>query len=240
MVSWAAIAWWHPHATWARYVSEGLFGSLGPKVYEHSFPLVPWFSIYLASSLIGERLGRMYLEGRLHDVPRVLRLGGLTAISAACAMSGTAKLVRHVFDILPQDDAGLSVLFGVHQKLPPSPAYILFFGGIGILVLSGFCSAEQRHPNAGALKLASLIGRNSLFVFILQFYVYYVALDRMTLPRSVPWPIYLIASWAFIIAATFAFDRRGFSRFISVGFPRLQHRVAGLAAVCVPFLTISH
>ena len=78
-VGWAAIAWWRPDATWAKFVSEGLFGSLGPKVSEFSFPLVPWFSIYLAGSLVGERLGRMYMRDGLWGTPRALQFGGLAA-----------------------------------------------------------------------------------------------------------------------------------------------------------------
>lgn len=236
--SWAAIAWWHPHATWARYVTEGLFGTAGHGVYLYSFPLVPWFSVYFASSVIGERLGTMYLNGDVPRIARALFRGGLAAAAAACAIKATFKLSQNLFDVVPPAEAVTSLMLAVHGKMPPSPVYLLFYGGIGLVMLSAFCAAELRHPNAKALKLAGTIGRNSLFVFILQFYVYYVVLDRLHLTPGVLWPLYLLASVVFIVAATIAYDRRGYSRFMTVGLPRFQHRLQHIATALAGLIAI--
>jgi hypothetical protein len=64
-----------------------------------------------------------------------------------------------------------------------------------------------------------MFGQASLFVFILQFFVYFtlVHLARPYLPFTSAWPVYLVTSMWGIVALGRAWYRRGYRRFVTVG-----------------------
>ena len=55
--SWLAVYFWHPAALSSETIKELMFGSLTPTaLLSGSFPLAPWFAVYLAGSVLGERV----------------------------------------------------------------------------------------------------------------------------------------------------------------------------------------
>ena len=73
-VSLVAIFAWEPHGWFAEFAKETLFGRfMAPvRVYADNFPLLPWFSLYLVGTCLGEQLGYYQLNHDLTGLTRFL------------------------------------------------------------------------------------------------------------------------------------------------------------------------
>jgi glucan phosphoethanolaminetransferase (alkaline phosphatase superfamily) len=72
-----------------------------------------------------------------------------------------------------------------------------------------------------------MLGRTSLFVFLGHWFVYLIAIMglRNWLPFVWAWPIYFVMSVVLIVSSAAAWHRRGYNRFITVGYPRVREIV---------------
>jgi hypothetical protein len=217
VTSWAALVWWHPDGRWERLFSNTFFGQIGDGFWLYSFPLLPWFALYLASTVLGERIGASLARNDQPDVSRTLGMVGLSSLGLACLlMIGTSILGGYLSQ---PSDGTVAMLGSIFQKVPPSPAYVLFFGGVGLALISAFYLMEQRGVAKRLVAVSSVIGQSSLFVFVLQFYVYYVGLPLLGIRVGAFWPVYMVLTIVATLAAAIAFHRRGYRRFITVGYP---------------------
>jgi hypothetical protein len=212
--SWAAYIWWEPLDRWARLFKDTFVGPPpGDGFYVHCFPLLPWFALYLASTALGERIGRSLLRDDHEDVTRTLGTVGLGGICVAGFLAFWGL-------VLPIEGSDRVAMLGsIFQKLPPSPAYLAFFGGVGVALISAFYVVEQRGVARRLLEMSSRIGQSSLFVFVLQFYVFYLGLPLLDLQLGMFWPAYLALSIALILTLALWYYRRGYRRYITVGYP---------------------
>lgn len=69
------------------------------------------------------------------------------------------------------------------------------------------------------------MGRASLFVFVLQYYVSFVIVPVLHLPDTPWWPVYFAGSLAAIYLMTAAWMSAGLNRLITVGYPFARARV---------------
>ena len=98
------------------------------------------------------------------------------------------------------------------QKLPPGPVYFLSFAACAFLwlwILARYSHVRVIHWYSAA---AEVIGRNSLFVFIVQYFVYFTILPWAGFNFTGFWPIYFVVSVIAIWMIAFAWDvgkRRG-------------------------------
>lgn len=200
-----------------RYLLVGTFPDAGPN----NFPLLPWLSIYLLGTVLGARAGRAE-DRRTGGGEGLIRYAGLAAIGVAI----TAKMIS--WYMLPSEAGSLTVgaaiydFFSPWQKLPPTPVYFAWFAGCGLLLVSTILWMVRRGRAVWFIRAAAVLGRASLFVFILQFYVYYVGFHLLALPYTPLWPAYLLASIALIWLAAWWWDARGMQRYLTVGIPALR------------------
>jgi hypothetical protein len=118
---------------------------------------------------------------------------------------------------LPDGDAFQMVylLSTPMEKLPPSPDYLLCFGGVALVLIALLLRFSATIPTAITSVLGA-IGRSSLFVFMLQFFIYYTFLFAL---RPFPyrlWPIALVASVAVIALPAMVWDTLDMNRFLSL------------------------
>ena len=112
----------------------------------------------------------------------------------------------------------------------------------------GAVPAGDRPVLQRVIGLMATIGQVSLFVFILQYYIYFSLLYSLHLRPGHYWPLYFLISVALIIMAALFWHRRGLNRFITVGYhgkrtrliaapgtPRVVSRVAGLLYAYLSF-----
>ena len=107
-------------------------------------------------------------------------------------------------------------LSGLSQKSPPSPLYFLWYGGMGVLMIAAVSRLHALPKFAWYFRWASTVGRSSLLVFILQYYVYFTLLAALHLPRTILWPLYFAVTVAFLGVSANAWDRIGGNRWLTL------------------------
>ncbi|HKG94508.1 MAG TPA: heparan-alpha-glucosaminide N-acetyltransferase domain-containing protein [Gemmatimonadaceae bacterium] len=237
--AWCLVAWWHPHGGASAVVRHLLVGPF-PHAQPNTFPLLPWFAVYLAGTALGEWAARHHAAGNWRAVERgLLRIGVamvVLAVGVKLAMWGAERAGLFA--------AGGSLelryeLTSPWRKLPPSPVYLLFYGGLGLAMAGLVMAADRARPLQPFVRAVALVGQTSLFVFIAQFYVYYVATYYLRLPYTPLWPLFFLASLAVILAAAHVWHSRGLNTVLTVRLPAIARvataaRAAAAAAIAPP------
>jgi len=207
---WLLALQWAPHHAFDKVLRYLLVGSY-PGDVPHNFPLLHWLGVFIAASVLGQWMGERLATGRQRSVERALLLAGGSAVSSVVLY----KVGQ--WTLAMQSGPLVAVLGSPWRKLPPSPAYLLFYGGLALLLLATALIVERRRFAKAAFAWASLVGRTSFFVFIVQFYVYYVLLLSLNLPYTPFWPLLFVASLAGITLLAKVWDDGAMNRHLSVG-----------------------
>lgn len=218
--AWLVAIRWTPANAFDEFMRYLLVGAY-PKGMPHNFPLLPWLAVYLAASVLGQWMGERLAKDQRRSMERVLLLTGAAMVSSLVLY----KLCQWTFAI-PSSPL-LAVLTSPWRKLPPSPAYLLFYGGLALLMVAGALILERRKLVQSLFAWATLLGRTSLFVFILQFYVYYVLLLSLNLPYTPFWPLVFVASLAGITALAKVWDEGARNRHFTIGLRHLMKTRVG-------------
>jgi uncharacterized membrane protein len=248
--SWLLALFWQPESAMLRVLRDSLSGTAFQSVYVFNFPLLPWFSLYFAATVLGERLALAKPDDSGSPSARVMlgRLGTMTIVGGLLGVAFSIALLfagpthRALVDARvrgglvneaivaaeelaePHPTDPWLELSSPFQKRPPSPVYFAFFGGAGLALLYCCASAERFTWLRGVVRYLSRAGRASFFIFVVQYYVFYAALSVLNLPVSAWWPIYLVGSSIALIHAGTLWNRRGFNRWITVGYPWTTRR----------------
>lgn len=203
-----------------KHLFVGHRPGLEESAFVHNFPVVPWLALYLAATALGERLARRRAGARGSAAPALAGLGVLL-VAAATLLRGLRPVLARVVAGTADGDGTARFLTASIQKLPPGPAYVSFYAGIALLLLAGCLWLSEVGRGAAVLGALQTLGRNSLFVFVLQYLVYYGAMSVVHLPWSPFWPVLLIATALVHVAAASAWERAGGNRYLTVGYPSL-------------------
>jgi hypothetical protein len=215
---------WLPVGPVAHLVKETLFGSLTTQnYYRFAFPVLPWFSLDLASTSLGDYVGTRYLRGEDTGIQRLL----MRVASAALLTAATGRAIYHVLLRLTSGNSAviaagrLSLPF---QKQPPGLLYIFFYGAIGLYLVSACLVVQRKGYLHRQFAFAAMLGRTSLFVFLFHWFVYLIGVMSLRdhLPFPWAWPVYFVASVVLVGWSAAVWYRLGFNRFITVGYPRLH------------------
>ena len=224
-LAWLIILEWNPESTALLFLKETLFGSLGRHVYVYNHPLLIWFALYFGSTCIGEQIGSHYKWNK--DFGKIcfsILKFSVAFVSVALTMKLIGKFLT-VRGLVHQDN---HFLFFMHEfyKFPPTPFFFLFFGGIGLLLIYFMFKIKDIEVFRGFYKVAIMLGKTSLFVFILQYYFYYTGLFLLHLNHSKIWELYFIASFVLIVVFAKIWLDKDLNRFITVKFflPRVLWR----------------
>lgn len=221
-LSWVLVVAWHPVAATDVRLKEVLFGSLAYRYFAFSWAIVPWLSLYLVCTGLGEILGDLYRAGARQLADRLV----LGVATVALSVGAVFTLIGRRYPGMPGARGGWympSVLSSVH-KWPPSPAYVLFFGGAGMGMLWLMLLSERSgwgRPVAGEL---ARLGRCSLALFLGQAFVYYKGLASLPLHYTPAWPLLFVVSTVPLCLFARLWDRRQWNRLLSVGLPRALAR----------------
>jgi uncharacterized membrane protein len=225
--SWLAVYFWQPTpgAHSGEVVKELMFGSLRPTALGHdSFAVVPWFAVYLTSSLFGERLAALRERGAIRRLATDLGVLGVAGITAM----GAIKVAALEFGLSPLTGKVTTALLRVGQKAPPAPLYLLFYGGIGLLLIYSCFLAETRNCVRRVFRCAELCGEASLFVFFAHFWMYWgvpVSIGSGGLLRGF---VYFALSTTMLVMAAVFWQRGRYNRLFTVRYGMGSERFAGL------------
>ncbi len=223
----AALAW-HPASKWMGTLEETLIGSSVEPLRGYAFPLLPWLGVYAASTGLGSRLVPLFRAGRHREAGRFIIRAGLCA-------TGLAIILRVL--VLLQPRSGGSVLAALNflttpwSKVPPSPGYLLFFGGLGLVITGGLLTCSAAVQRSLPVRALTLLGRNSLWAYLAQNFVYFVVLYMLALPYHPAWSLLLGASIGVVFALAWVWEISGGNKFVTVGYPAVQHAVRTLFRV---------
>ncbi len=210
----ALVLLWQPTGPAGEMLQYVLGGPVtGDERY--NFPLLAWLAVYLVGTVIGGWMGRLYLAGAAEQVERGLIRLGAAGIVAAVGIK-TAYVLLRTAGLVESGATSLYLLTSPLSKLPPSPAYLLFYGACGMAMTGMLLSAHRRGMFRPAIAWLSDLGRASLFVFLIQFYVFYVAYFYLGLGYTPFWPLYFAVSMWLIALTARWWMARGWNRVFDV------------------------
>jgi len=234
-LSWVGVLAWTPVGSFASVAKSYLIGT--PNAADWSsgnFPLIPWFAVYLAGTVLGGRIGAFYRDQQLKQGNLFLaRIGASLFVVGACGKV-LFSAVHHWMPTMLVAHDSLTPLLSSYQKFPPGPVYIAFFGGAGMLLVATVLEAARRDILPSVRGQLRQIGLASLFVYLLQFYVYVVVIRSLRLPYSRWWPVLFALTIVFLTYAASRWNRREGNRYLTVGIgPFIDWRARRKAAVPV-------
>lgn len=234
--SWLMVSW-HPHSKLLWVVQETLVGTTGLRHLAFIFPFLPWFSLYLASTCLGQHLGECQVAGQPMKAARTFRKIALAAVCLSLSLAASVVLLQSLG--LLETSGPLSQLTSPFHKLPPSLSFFLFYGGIGLLIACALFQLEQGHRARAYLTFTSLLGRTSLFVFVVQYYLYFSLFFPARLPFSFVWPIYLALSVVLIGFVAKKWHEQNGNRLFTVGYsPKLDQTIASTVSGVLEWRTV--
>jgi len=226
--AWVATALWNPPIPSVAWrLKDLLVGEWRDVWLSYNFPPVPWFGVYLVASAAGAVFARAHREGNEAKLPRQTVALGLVLLAAGVVVHFALRALAGATSATAAHLGALDHFASPHEKLPPSPVFLLTYVGITALLLAGLMRA------LGGSKLGRTFawyvlpfGRNSLPAFVMQSYVYFVAVQLLPRPPQVLLPLYFLATVIVLRAAVNFWERKKLNRFLTVGYPALFRRSA--------------
>jgi uncharacterized membrane protein len=223
LLSWPAAMLLEPGSATARMFLVPLFHVRSAAAASIEAPIVAYVGVFLIGMGLSGRLHGALVAGAARDVARPLLKAG--AISVALALLGVLLwhsgkgLLPDVLRMPPLVDFVRGAL-DPRWKLPPSPAYLLFYGGCGLLLTSWLLNGRPAFLVSPITRFAAVIGRASLMCFVVQDILFFgipmaLGLDSI---GSVPfWFAYLAVGLVLLYALARRWDEAGGNRFLTVG-----------------------
>lgn len=191
--------------------------------------LLPYLGVFLLGMGLSNYCREALLNGDSNRLAR--RLGTIGFVGIGLALAGI--LAWHVGkDALPDAwrDPHVTQLLRatLHpaSKAPPSPAYLLFYAGCGLVMTAMFFHGRPRWLSILAGKTA-VIGKASLLCFIVQDWLLFLLPQLLGFEHltSVPfWLSYLALTAAILFYLSKQWIRFDGNRFFTIGLKRLMQR----------------
>lgn len=222
IISWVIVLELSEVRSHLSFWMEPLTGHL-PHLWFDSFPLLPWFALFFAGTVLGEKISVYFHKNTPQRIEKLLirlslLMGGLFAFLFVLKW----VLRKWGSDV---DNGYLGALLFHAQKNPPGFSYLIFYGGAGIFMLYSLSIAIRKHIFSEAIDFLRLIGRNSLFVFIIQ-YFFLISLNVLVKPCwSLFWPLLFAAEVTYIVLLTKIWDSRGYNQLLTVLHPVVWKKV---------------
>lgn len=216
---------WVPETSLARTIGLFLLGMKfeGSRKLGLETPMLAWLGLFLIGMYTGKVLTRHFAAGRTAVASRLLVSAGGVAIGVAAAAFLLEHTVRNTFlshGLDPQIIEGLRQIFDPRQKIPPSPSYLLLYGGTGVLLAGTLMNGRLSVRLAAPVAAVAVIGRASFVAFvaqqwIIQFLPYFLGIDSLLTPTLAM--LYLVAAMVAIFLIATAWDHAGGNRYLTLG-----------------------
>jgi hypothetical protein len=230
-IDWFAILFWHPGpgaATFAKHYFVGLLNAADAGVMFLTFPVIPWFAVYLIGTAIGERVGAYYAQEKRRDGHLLLARIGLASFVFGAAVKFAFVLLKLSIPNFALAHPNLVPVLSSYQKHPPGLTYLCFYAGAGLLLVAGVLEAARLRKQRFLLNQLRQIGQASFISYVIQFHFYNVLLPKLHLPYTRAWPLLFVFSIALLAVVAAAWNRIEGNRFLTVGIAPLLERKARL------------
>lgn len=184
-------------------------------------PLLPYLGIFMIGMAFGKRYYTWSAAGKNASVlaRRFIQLGVICIAIAISLKMSWLVTKPHLSNSLRQT---VYLLTEPRQKLPPGLAYVLAFGGFG-LVMAGLAHGAERFAIGRiALSFLATFGRASLVVFMANFLIYRFParvfnINQFGLSMLVIFPASVLLLWGI----AWAWDKGRCSRYLTLGLRRV-------------------
>ena len=209
-----------------HYVVSALLGTANDSRGLHDAALAPCLGMFLIGMALSK--SSLSLTGHPDRLARKLFVVGITAIGVVFL----AGFLWHSLRGISGDPIGsirgtalLRQALNPFAKMPPSPAYIVFYGGAALMLAAACLAQRPRIALEPVVRWTATLGRASLLCFVVQDWLLrglplLLGLDEYRAPLF--WVSYLIATLVVLRWLARHWDARGANRFLSVGLKRLH------------------
>ena len=217
-VAWLMNLFWAPPLGLPTDLDESLVGgnALAPAIFRHT-PVIQHLAIYVIGFTVGHYFARSSQQQvPMRDIAARFVASGGALVFAALAL----RLVRALLDGLDvTDTTALDISTTITAKVPPSPAYLLFFGGCGLLLVGLMfrAGASPRPAAKAAVEWLAVIGRASLVVFILQYFLYWTLPDLIDVHPNRWCLVYFVVNVLLIRLVAGMWGKLGGNRYLTFG-----------------------
>jgi uncharacterized membrane protein YeiB len=154
----------------------------------------------------------------------LLRIGAraVCAVIVGIALWPLLRLSLELFPVHSELIHVLRLTLDPRSKLPPSPAYLLFYGGGGLFLAGLLLRAQEARATKRFVDWFAVIGRASLMCYVLQDWLLKLlpAVFRFEDKTSMSfWFAYLGGTLLVLYRLARRWDRARANRFLSVGLP---------------------
>jgi hypothetical protein len=228
VVSWAAAMTWVPDSPRLQFLGSLLFhlhSAPGPRL---EVPLLAYLGVFMIGMALSAGSQRALRARDYRALARRWSMIGAGALGLVLAGIVIWHLGKNSLPA-PLDEPHVVQLLRatLHpgSKLPPGPSYLLFYGGLGLLMTALFLRNRPAWLLGPAARFATTIGRASLACFVVQDWLMFVLPEAFGYARVTSvafWAGYFALSVLVLYVLAQAWNRLEGNRFLTVG---LKHVV---------------
>ena len=193
---------WQPDSLAGAIVKDTVVGSDGPSFWVYNVPLLPWLAVHAGGTVLGGKLIALRSRAASVYLERYLAMLG-------CALIATAALLRGALLFLISNALaarGEAARIAAHMaspwtRLPPAPVHMLLFCGVAIVGIALVFSVDRLQLLPKLMASLALLGQTSAFVFIFEFYLFYIFVPTWVPLDLFLSPIVFAGSMLMILAA---------------------------------------
>jgi hypothetical protein len=230
LLSWPFAMFWLPETDVGRVLGSLIFHTRTTQNPSIEAPLAAYVGIFLIGMGLSGRFHAELLARSTRAIAAPLFRMAVVAIAIVAIgilVWHNAKGVLPDFMRAPATVDALRGMLDPSWKMPPSPAYLLFYGGMGLLMTSILLGERPAWLVAPIVSIASVIGRASLMCFVVQDLLFFVVPSILGFD-GVQWPpfwfAYLAACLLLICWLARQWDAANGNRFLTVGLRNLRRR----------------
>jgi uncharacterized membrane protein len=220
-VCWIVVMFWHPTSNAGLIAKQVLLGgdSSAPRVHVYTSPMLQYLSIYAMGLPLGHVLKRRIArtDTTVSLASLALIVGGSLAIGAFALHMVIDAFAAHGPTLSLKE--ALTLTARVTHKIPPTPLYLAFFAGTGLALTGLLMTLNARHIATRWLSWLATIGRASLFVFVLQYFLYWTLPDLLGINVNRWCALVFILNVLLIYHAAAIWAQFGGNRLLTLGIP---------------------
>ena len=227
-MAWIAWSFWNPTAPSGTLVKAVFIGPPLAATNVTWFAFLPWASVYLVGTCLGEYkyLGSQHAKSLYASVAVMLIKIAAGAITLSLVIAAVGAVLQdHIGTHL---DAVFYAMVSLFQKYPPGPVYLLFFGGIGVMLIGILLRVAHVWREHAVVQGLAELGQLSLIAYLLQFLLYFTGLTLLVAKTDLTpvglWPVYFLTSVALLLLLVRMSRWAGLNGLCTVGLPSFRQR----------------
>jgi uncharacterized membrane protein len=202
----------HNPQNWYKDLAAELFcGEMHNEVFFDNFPFLPWLSLYLIGTIIGEKLAHFQSNKLNNKINIYLAKIGLLSILSGVLVSILVLNFNSKFHT--QDTLNFA---SFTQKNPPGIIYFLFYSGLGLIMLLVLNIIIEKKYFKVLINILEIIGQTSLFAFILQYYIYFSILIWINPSYTPLWPILFLSTVIIQLILIKIWNKEGCNKYLTI------------------------